>query len=332
MRGLPMAELNMVEAIRLAMAEELERDERVMVLGIDVGRAGGIFRATQGLQERFGEARVVDTPLAESAIVGIAVGAALEGLRPIAEIQFADFILPAVNQIVSQAAKMRYRSAGDFTCPLVVRAPCGAGVRGALYHSQCVEALFLNVPGLKVVMPSTPADARGLLKAAVRDPDPVLFFEHKKLYREYREPVPEDDGMVPLGRAAVRRQGRDVSVFAYGLQAHHAVLAAETLAAEGVDAEVVDLRTLRPLDTAAVLGSARKTGRALVVYETNRFAGPGAEIAALIAEEAWEALVAPVRRLAFPELPVMPLAPPLEEHVMLTPPRIAEAVRALLAA
>lgn len=324
-----MAELRLIDAINQALHEEMERDERVLVLGEDVGRKGGVFGATEGLYDRFGGERVIDTPLAESSIVGVAVGMAANGLLPVAEIQFADFIFPAMNQILSEAARMRYRSNGAFGCPLVIRAPYGGGVHGALYHSQSVEAFFAHVPGLKVVVPYHPADAKGLLKASIRDPDPVLFFEHKKLYRMVRGEVPEGDYTVPLGRAVIRREGKDLSVFAYGLMLHEALAAAEEVAREGIDAEVVDLRTLRPLDRETVLASVRKTNRALIVYEDNGFLGYGAEVAAIIAEEAFFDLDAPVMRVTGPEVPAVPYSPPLERWFMPDSRRIAEAMRRL---
>ena len=324
-----MAELRLIDAINQALHEEMERDERVLVLGEDVGRKGGVFGATEGLYDRFGGERVIDTPLAESSIVGVAVGMAANGLLPVAEIQFADFIFPAMNQILSEAARMRYRSNGAFGCPLVIRAPYGGGVHGALYHSQSVEAFFAHVPGLKVVVPYHPADAKGLLKASIRDPDPVLFFEHKKLYRMVRGEVPEGDYTVPLGRAVVRREGKDLSVFAYGLMLHEALAAAEEVAKEGIDAEVVDLRTLRPLDRETVLASVRKTNRALIVYEDNGFLGYGAELAAIIAEEAFFDLDAPIMRVTGPEVPAVPYSPPLEHWFMPDRRRIAEAMRRL---
>jgi 2-oxoisovalerate dehydrogenase E1 component beta subunit len=254
-----MPEMRLLDAIRLGMYEEMKRDERVMILGEDVGLKGGVFGATDGFYAEFGEARVLDTPLAESLIVGAAVGMAANGLIPIAEIQFSDFIYPAFNQIVSEAARMRYRSNGGFGCPITIRAPFGGGVEvhGGLYHSQSIEAFFAHVPGLKVVTPYTPYDAKGLLKASIRDPDPVLFLEHKRLYRAIRGEVPDDDYIVPIGPAAVRRQGTTLSVFAYGQMLHETLQAAGQVAGEGLDAEVVDLRTLRPLDTETILTSVR---------------------------------------------------------------------------
>ncbi|MCL6593331.1 MAG: alpha-ketoacid dehydrogenase subunit beta [Alicyclobacillus sp.] len=318
-----------IDAVREALWEEMERDDRVFILGEDVGVRGGVFRVTTGLFERFGEARVIDTPLAESAIVGVAVGASAAGLIPVAEIQFADFILPAVNQIISEAAKLRYRSNNDWHCPLVVRAPYGGGVHGALYHSQCLEALFTHVPGLKVVAPATPYDAKGMLKAAIRDPDPVLFFEHKKLYRSVRGEVPDGDYTVPLGQAQTVREGEDITVITYGMGVHWALAAADRVADEGIRVHILDVRSLRPLDEQAVLAAARRTGKVLIVHEDHKFCGFGAELAALICEHALFDLDAPIQRLAGPEVPAMPFCPPLERAYLLNADRVAEAVRRL---
>ena len=326
-----MAVRTLIEAIREGLAEEMRRDPAVVVLGEDVGKKGGVFLATDGLWAEFGDGRVIDTPLTESMIVGASVGAALNGLRPVAEIQFADFIFPAFNQIVSEAARMRYRTLGGAAVPIVIRAPFGGGVHGALYHSQSVEAFFTHVPGIKTVVPSTPYDAKGLLRASIRDEDPVLFLEHKKMYRSVRGEVPEGEYTVPLGRAAVRRSGRRLSVVAYGLMVHYALEAAERVAGEGIDCEVMDLRTLRPLDRETLLASVRKTGKCLVVYEDNRFGGYGAEIAAIVAEEAFEYLDGPVSRLAGPDTPAMPYNHVLEEWFMLSPAKIADAIRRLAA-
>jgi 2-oxoisovalerate dehydrogenase E1 component beta subunit len=321
----------MVEAIRLAMDEELARDERVFIVGEDVGPRGGVFRATQGLFAKYGEKRVIDSPLAELSIVGVGIGAALYGLRPICEIQFADFIHPAFNQIVSEAAKMCYRSGGEWTVPLVIRAPYGGGIGGGLYHSQSLEAFFAHVPGLKVVIPSTPQDARGLLKSAVRDPNPVLFFEPKKGYRLIRGPVTEDEGLVPIGPAHVTREGSDLSLFAYGMMHHYALQAAEIVSGEGIRAEVVDLRTLYPPDRATIVASVRKTGKALIVHEDNLTGGYGAEIAAILADEAFTDLDAPVRRLCGPDIPAVPFSHPLQDWFMPNPNKIAQAMRELAA-
>jgi 2-oxoisovalerate dehydrogenase E1 component beta subunit len=327
-----MAELNILEAIRLGMDEELERDPTVMVLGEDVGKKGGVFGATDGLFAKYGEKRVLDTPLSEGMIAGAAMGAALYGLRPIAEMQFADFVYPAFNQIVSEISRLRYRSNGTFGLPMVIRMPYGGGVHGALYHSQSNEAYFTSTVGLKVVAPGTPADAKGLLKASVRDPDPVMFFEHKKTYRLFKAEVPDGDHVVPIGQAEVARSGKDLSIFCYGYMRFCALEAAETLAREdGLEAEVVDLRTLRPLDTAAVLGSVEKTGKALVVHEANRFGGFGGEVAALIAQDGFEHLDGPVMRLAGPEVPGVPFHHALEDWFMIDPAKIVAAARDLAA-
>ncbi len=328
-----MPELRLLDAIRQAMYEEMKRDERVVVLGEDVGPKGGVFGATDGFWAEFGEARVLDTPLAESTIVGAAIGMAANGLIPIAEIQFSDFIYPATNQIVSEAARMRYRSNGAFGCPIVIRAPYGGGVEvhGGLYHSQSIEAFFAHVPGLKVVAPSVPYDAKGLLKAAIRDPDPVLYLEHKRLYRAVRGEVPEDDYVVPIGPAVVRRPGTTLSLFAYGQMLHEALAVAAEVAGEGIDVEVVDLQTLRPLDVETILASVRKTNKALIVYEDNRFLGFGAEVAAIIAEEAFDALDGPVMRVAGLDVPAVPYADPLAAAFMPSRAKIADAVRRLAA-
>jgi 2-oxoisovalerate dehydrogenase E1 component len=328
----PMTERTVVDTVRATQHDLLAADERVLVLGEDVGPRGGVFRATDGLAEAFGEYRCLDTPLAESSIVGIGIGLALGGLRPIAEIQFADFIHSGFDQLVSEAARIHYRSNGDFSVPLVVRAPWGGGVHGALYHSQSIEAFYAHVPGLKVVAPATPADVAGLLREAVDDPDPVLFLEHKRTYRLIRGPVPDDPGWrVPLGVAAVARKGSDCSVITYGLHRHVALEAAGLLAGEGLSVEVVDLRTISPLDRDTILASAAKTGRVLVVHEDNLSFGAGAEVAALVAEEAFYDLDAPVRRLATPDVPCYPFAGPLEGELLIGAVDVADAVRALLA-
>jgi 2-oxoisovalerate dehydrogenase E1 component beta subunit len=325
-----MAEMNILEAIRSAMDEEMERDERVMVLGEDVGRKGGVFGATDGLWAKYGDKRVLDTPLTEAMIAGAAAGAAIYGLRPVAEMQFADFVYPAFNQIVSEISRFHYRSNGAFSVPMVIRMPYGGGVHGALYHSQSNESYFTSTVGLKVVAPGTPADAKGLLKAAIRDPDPVMFFEHKKTYRLFKAELPDGDRVVPIGSADVVRQGTDLSIFCYGFMRTCALEAAELLASsDGIEAEVVDLRTLRPLDTATVLASVEKTGKALVVHEANRFGGFGAEVAATIAEEGFEHLDGPVTRLAGPEVPGVPFQHDLEDWFMIGPGKIVDAAREL---
>ena len=326
-----MAEITLIDAIRQAMDDELARDENVFIVGEDVGKRGGVFRATVGLFDKYGGERVIDSPLAELSIVGVGIGAALYGMRPICEIQFADFIYPAFNQIVSEAAKMCYRSNGEWTVPMVIRAPYGGGIGGGLYHSQSVEALFAHIPGLKVVIPSNPYDAKGLLKAAVRDPNPVIYLEPKKGYRLIRGEVPEGDYTVPIGPAKVTRQGSDLTVYAYGMMHYYTLQAAEKLAGEGVNVEVVDLRTLYPVDKQTVLESVSKTGKALIVHEDNLTGGYGGEIAAIIAEEAFTYLDAPVRRLCGPDVPAVPFSHPLQDWFMPNPDKIAQAMRDLAA-
>lgn len=326
-----MAVMSYIDAINLAMKEEMERDERVFILGEDVGRKGGVFKATSGLYNQFGEYRVLDTPLAESAIAGVAIGAAMYGMRPIAEMQFADFIMPAVNQIVSEAAKIRYRSNNDWTCPLVVRAPFGGGIHGALYHSQSVEALFAGTPGLKIVIPSTPYDAKGLLKAAIRDEDPVLFFEHKRAYRLIKGEVPTDDYTLPIGKADVKREGDDITVITYGLAVHFALQAAERLAADGIQAHILDLRTVYPLDKEAIIEAASKTGKVLLVTEDNKEGSIMSEVSAIIAEHCLFELDAPIKRLAGPDVPAMPYAPTMEKFFMINPDKVEQAMRELAA-
>ena len=322
---------SVIEAVHDAMFEEMQRDPRVFVMGEDIGKRGGVFLATEGFLEEFGDKRVIDTPLAESAIAGVALGAAIHGRRPIAEIEFADFIWPSINQLIGEAARARYGSRGALSVPMVVRAPYGGGIRGGLYHSQSVEAYFAHTPGLKVVTPATPYDAKGLLKSAIRDDDPVIFLEHKRTYRLVRGEVPEEEYLLPIGVADVKREGADITCVTYGLMVHHCLEAAETVAQEGISVEVVDLRTVRPLDTETVLDSVRKTARALVVYEDNKVLGVGAEVAAVIAEDAFDSLDAPVTRMAGPDVPAMPFAPTLEEQFMVSPDNIADALRKLAA-
>ncbi|MBO8140559.1 MAG: alpha-ketoacid dehydrogenase subunit beta [Firmicutes bacterium] len=325
-----MATKTLIEAVREALAEEMRRDPQVFVLGEDVGVRGGVFRATQGLIEEFGPMRVLDTPLAESLIVGVAIGAAAAGMRPVAEIQFADFIHPAMDQIINEAAKIRYRSNGSWSCPIVIRAPYGGGIHGALYHSQSVEALFHHVPGLKIVVPSTPYDAKGLLKAAIRDEDPVLFFEHKKAYRTVRGEVPDEDYVLPIGAADVKRPGRDLTVLTYGYTVHLCLEAARRLSEEdGIEAEIIDLRTLLPLDRKTVLESVRKTGRVMISHEDNKTGGIGAELAAIVAEEALFYLDAPIVRVAPPDVPAMPFNRVLEAAYMPTVEQQYEAMKNL---
>jgi 2-oxoisovalerate dehydrogenase E1 component len=321
-------DMNLVQAVRDALTREMERDERVMVLGEDVGPKGGVFLVTDGLYARFGEARVIDTPIAESSIAGVALGLALAGKRPVAEMQFTDFAHMAFNQITNEIAKFRYRSDGDWGVPMVVRAPMGGHSHGALYHSQSIEARFAT-PGLKIVIPSSPYEAKGLLVAAMRDPDPVLFFEHKRLYRMFKEPVPKGDYLIPLQKARIVREGEDLSVFCYGLMVHYALDAARNLERGGWSVEVVDLRTVYPLDKDAILASARKTGKCLVVYEDNYSVSVGSEVAAIIADEAWRWLDAPVKRLGGLDVPAMPYAQPMEDYFMPNPEKITRALREL---
>jgi len=324
-----MATKNLLEAVRETLHDAMASDDRVFIMGEDVGARGNVFLITAGFQEEFGRERIIDTPLAEASIVGVAIGAAMAGLRPIAEIQFADFIYPAYSQIVGEAAKIRYRSAGGNTCPLVIRTPYGGGVRGALSHSVSIEALFYHVPGLKILAPSTPSDAKGLLSSAIADEDPVLFLEHKRTYRLIKGEVPDGRYTVPIGKADVARVGKDLSVITYGLMRHFAVEAAERIAAEGIDAEVVDLRSIRPMDRETIVASATKTRRVLVVHEDNKFGGVGAEISAAIAEEALFELDAPIKRLCGPDVPAMGYAKEYEEAFMPSPERIADAMREL---
>ncbi|MDQ0269374.1 alpha-ketoacid dehydrogenase subunit beta [Cytobacillus purgationiresistens] len=324
-----MAVISYIDAITMAMREEMERDPKVFVLGEDVGRKGGVFKATNGLYEKFGEDRVLDTPLAESAIAGVGIGAAMYGLRPIAEMQFADFIMPAVNQIISEAAKIRYRSNNDWSVPMVIRAPYGGGVHGALYHSQSVEAVFANQPGLKIVMPSTPYDAKGLLKAAIRDEDPVMFFEHKRAYRLIKGEVPDDDYVLPIGKADVKREGEDLTVITYGLCVHFALQAAEKLAKDGISTHVLDLRTVYPLDKEAIIEAASKTGKVLLLTEDNKEGSIMGEVGSIIAENCLFDLDAPIMRLAGPDVPAMPYAPTMEKYFMVNPDKVEKAMREL---
>ena len=327
-----MATKTVIEAVRDAMHEEMSRDQNVLVMGEDIAERGGVFLATDGFVDDFGPARVIDTPLAESSIAGIALGAAVNGLRPIAEIEFADFIWPAMNQIVGEASKVRYGTKGKKQAPMVVRMPYGGGVRGGLYHSQSIDVVFAHQPGLHVVAPSTPYDAKGLLKSAIRSDDPVVFLEHKRTYRLVRGEVPDQEYTLPIGVADVKREGSDLTIVAFGLMVHYCLEAANTVAeSDGIDTEIVDLRSLTPLDRDTILNSVRKTSKALVVQEDSLSYGVGAEIAATIATEAFEDLDAPVARLAGPDLPEMPFSPALEAEYMLSPEKIVTAIRNLAA-
>ncbi|ENH0452636.1 alpha-ketoacid dehydrogenase subunit beta [Listeria monocytogenes] len=321
--------ISYIDAITMALKEEMERDDKVFILGEDVGKKGGVFKATAGLYDEFGEDRVLDTPLAESAIAGVGIGAAMYGYRPVAEMQFADFIMPAVNQIISEASRIRYRSNNDWSCPMVIRAPFGGGVHGALYHSQSVEKVFFGQPGLKIVVPSSPYDAKGLLKAAIRDNDPVLFFEHKRAYRLLKGEVPETDYIVPIGEANVVREGDDITVITYGLAVQFAQQAAERLAAEGVEAHILDLRTIYPLDQEAIIEATKKTGKVLLVTEDNKQGSIISEVAAIISEHCLFDLDAPIARLAGPDTPAMPFAPTMEKRFMINPDKVADAMKEL---
>jgi 2-oxoisovalerate dehydrogenase E1 component beta subunit len=323
-----MAVTTYVDAIKDGIWEEMEKDERVFVLGEDVGIYGGAFKVTKGMLDKFGPSRVIDTPISESAIVGAAIGAALVGMRPVAEMQFIDFISCAFDQIVNFAAKCRYRWGAGV--PIVIRGPSGGGVHGGPFHSQNPESYFFNVPGLKIVCPSTAYDAKGLIKAAIRDPDPVLYFEHKYLYRRIKEDLPTEDFVVPIGKAALRREGDDMSIITYGAMVYKALEAAEELAKSGIDVEVLDLRSILPLDEEAILATARKTSKVIVLHEATMTGGPGGEVVARIAEKAFEYLDGPVIRIAPPDTPV-PYSPPLEEAFLPQTKDIVEKAKKLAA-
>jgi 2-oxoisovalerate dehydrogenase E1 component beta subunit len=325
------ATASFLEAIHATLRDEMAADDRVVVLGEDVGVRGGVFRVTAGLLDEFGEGRVIDTPLAESGIIGTAIGMALNGLRPVAEIQFMDFVHPAMDQIMNEAAKIRYRSNNDFSVPMVIRMPFGGGVHGALYHSQSIEAIFVHTPGLKVVAPATPADAAGLLRAAIHDDDQVIFLEHKKMYRAVKGPAPETSHEVPLGKARVVQEGTDVSVIAYANMVHEAQKAIDTVAGEtGASIELIDLRSLKPLDEETILESVKKTGKALVVSEANGTCSVASEVAALIGERAFAWLDGPVTRVTAPDVPAMPFSPPLEKAFLVDAAKIGAALTTLV--
>lgn len=326
-----MAEITNIEAVTRTLQEEMRRDPKIFITGEDVGRRGGVFRATKGLVEEFGDKRVVDSPLSELSLVAVGIGASLYGLRPVIEIQFADFIAPAFNQIVQEAARFRYRTNGDWTCPMLIRTPYGGGIGGGLYHSQSIEATYGHVPGLYVVAPSTPYDIVGMMRYALRVQDPVLFLEHKKTYRLIKGQVPDADYMIPFVKADVKRVGSDVTVIAYGLMLHETLQAAQQLAHKDINVEVVDPRTLHPLDEETILSSVKKTGKAMIVHEDNLTLGLGAEIAALIAAEAFEFLDAPVMRVAGPDVPAMPYARTMQDYFMPNAEKIAAAIRKLAA-
>ncbi|HTV44034.1 MAG TPA: alpha-ketoacid dehydrogenase subunit beta [Stellaceae bacterium] len=324
-----MAEVTLVQAVNLALARAMSEDAAVVVLGEDVGAEGGVFRATDGLQRHFGADRVLDTPLAETAIAGLSVGLAAQGFRPVAEIQFTGFIYPAIDQIVNHASRLRTRTRGRLTCPLVLRAPYGGGIRAIEHHSESPEAIFAHIPGLRMVIPSSPSRAYGLLLAAIRDPDPVVFFEPTRLYRAAREEVEDDGAALPLDRAFVLREGSDITLVTWGAMTMETLAAAERLAEEGISAEILDLATLKPLDVGAVLASVGKTGRCVIIHEAPLSGGVGAEIAARLAEGALVSLLAPVERVAGWDT-VMPL-PRLERHYLPSTARILAAARRALA-
>src|SRR5258706_79569 len=319
-----MPQMNIIQAVNDGLRLEMRRGQRVVILGEDVGKFGGVFRATSGLYDEFGPERVMDTPLAEAGIMGAAIGMALYGLRPVPEIQFADFIYPAFDQIVNELAKFRYRSGGQYPAPVVIRTPYGGGIRGGHYHSQSPEAYFVHTPGLKVVIPSNPYDAKGLLLSAIRGEDPVIFMEPKRVYRAAKGEVPEGDYTVPLGTAKVVREGKQVTVLTYGAMVHTVMEAAEKVAADGFDPEIIDLRTLLPLDTEAVLTSVKKTGRAVIAHEAPKTCGYGAELAALICEKALLHLEAPIARVAGFDTP---FPSTLENEYLPSPDRVAKAIR-----
>jgi pyruvate dehydrogenase E1 component beta subunit len=323
-----MAKLNMVEAINSALRQEMEKDSRIVLLGEDVGKEGGVFRVTDGLQEKFGPERVVDTPLAELGIVAVAFGMALNGLRPVPEIQFEGFLYPCLDQINNHLGRIRTRSRGRFTCPLVIRSPYGGGIHAPEHHSDSPEAILAHIPGIKVVIPSTPSEAKGLLLSSMRDPDPVVFLEPKRIYRAIREEVPDDDNAIPLGKARLVQEGKDVTVVAWGAMVREVLNAAQQLKEEKVDVEVIDLRTISPIDAETIVTSIRKTGRGVIVHEAPRTCGMGAELIALINEKAFLSLQAPIERVTGFDIPV-PL-PKTEHYYLPNPKRIALAVRKVM--
>jgi 2-oxoisovalerate dehydrogenase E1 component beta subunit len=325
-----MKKITYIDAITEGMAEEMERDESVFLIGEDIGLYGGVFKATKGLQKRFGVERVIDSPISEAYIVGGCVGAAMVGMRPIPEIQFADFITPSMDQIIQQAAKIRYRSAGAWTCPMTIRVCCGGEVGGGLYHSQINEQWFFSQPGLVVVFPSTPYDAKGLLKSAVRGEDPVIYFEHKRLYRSVKEEIPEDDFTVPIGKAAIRKEGKDVTIVAYGLMCQKSLQAVESLEKDGISVEMIDMRTLRPWDRETIFESVKKTSRVVLVQESHKTGGVMAEISASITEELFDYLDAPIVRVCGIDVPMLPFAPPMEHYFLPNAEKIARSVKKVM--
>jgi pyruvate dehydrogenase E1 component beta subunit len=323
-----MAKLNMVEAINSALRQEMERDSRIVILGEDVGKEGGVFRVTDGLQEKFGPDRVVDTPLAELGIVAVAFGMALNGLRPVPEIQFEGFLYPCLDQINNHLGRIRTRSRGRFTCPLVIRVPYGGGIHAPEHHSDSPEAILAHIPGIKVVIPSTPSEAKGLLLSSMRDPDPVVFMEPKRIYRAIREEVPDGDNAIPLGKARLVQEGKDVTVVAWGAMVREVVNAAQQLKEEKVEMEIIDLRTISPVDSETIVTSIRKTGRGVIVHEAPKTCGMGAELIALINEKAFLSLQAPIERVTGFDIPV-PL-PKTEHYYLVNPKRIAMAVKKVM--
>ncbi len=327
-----MAVMTYIDAINTALREEMERDQSVFIIGEDVGKMGGAFKATKGLLDEFGSDRVIDSPLAEGVIISSSIGAALAGMRPVPEVQFVDFITPAMDAITQQAAKLRYRSAGTQTCPLTVRVCYGGGVGGGLYHSQSNTSWFVHTPGLIVVAPSTPYDTKGMLKSAIRDDNPVMFFEHKKLYRSLKQEVPDTDYTVPLLKAAIRREGSDLTAISYGYTMQLTLQAAEQVKQKhGIDVEIVDLRTLAPLDTDTFLESIAKTSRAVIIHEDNRTLGIGAEVSAIIAEKAFDCLDAPILRVTAPDVPLLPAAGALERYCVPSVEKIVAAFERTMA-
>ncbi|HCG90967.1 MAG TPA: alpha-ketoacid dehydrogenase subunit beta [Dehalococcoidia bacterium] len=325
-----MVEISIIESIREALKEEMTRDTNVIVLGEDVGQRGGVFLATQGFLEEFGSERVIDTPLAEASIMGIALGASFNGLRPVPEVEFADFLWPGLNQIIGEASKVSYGTNGALNAPMVIRIPYGGGIRGGLYHSQNVESYFFHTPGLKVCAPSTPYDAKGLLKSAIRDNNPVVFLEHKKTYRLVRGEVPLQEYLLPIGKADVKKQGSDITIVSYGLMLHYCIEASHlSLKEDNIDVEIVDLMSLRPLDTDTVIESVKKTGKLMIVHEDNLTGGIGAEISAVVANEAFEYLDGPIRRVCGPDVPTMPFAKSLEDAYLPNSKLIHEEIKKL---
>jgi len=325
-----MKKTTFIEAITEALDEEMQRDERVFLIGEDIGLYGGVFKATKGLLDKFGPERVIDSPISEVYIAGGSVGAAMVGMKPVPEIQFADFITPSMDQLIQQGAKMRYRTGGQWTCPMTVRVCCGGDVGGGLYHSQINEQWFFSQPGLIVVMPSTAYDAKGLLKSAIRGDDPVIYFEHKRLYRWIKEDLPEEDFTVPIGKAAIRKEGSDLTIVSYGLMIHRSLQAAESLEEQGISAEVIDMRTLRPWDVETIMESVKKTSRALLVQEGSKTGGVMAEISASITEQVFDYLDAPVTRVCGLDVPAIPFAPPMEHFFLPNSDKIISAATKLM--